>query len=70
MKIGDMIYGSFPGVDTYLERVGLRRYCVRIRDNKTDEVLRKVQLLDYGKRDALRRVEQLAREVIAQRTAA
>lgn len=70
MKIGDMIYGSFPGVNTYLERVGLRRYCVRIRDDKTEELLRKVQLLDFSKRDALHRVEQLAREVIAQRAAA
>lgn len=69
MKIGDMIYGAFPGLDTFVERVGVRHYCVRIRDDNSGELLRKVQLFDYGKREALRAAERLARDVINARAA-
>lgn len=69
MKIGDMIYGAFPGLDTFVEKIGARRFVIRVRDERSGELLEKLQVMDYSKREALAAAEKMALDIIAARAA-
>lgn len=69
MKNGDVIYGAFPGIDTFIEKVGPRQFMIKARCDYSGELLGKLHVIDYGKKQALRRAEQMAREIIAARSA-
>ena len=53
MKIGDEIYGCYPGLDLFTEKTGARNWVIRLRDERSGNLLDKRILIDYSKSQAL-----------------
>ena len=53
MKIGDQIYGCYPGLDLFTEKTGAKSWVIRLRYARTGDLLDKRILIDYTKAQAM-----------------
>jgi predicted acetyltransferase len=53
MKIGDQIYGCYPGLDLFTEKTGAKSWVIRLRNERNGALLDKRILIDYTKTEAL-----------------
>jgi len=60
MKIGDQIYGCYPGIDLFTEKTGAKSWVIRLRNERTGDLLDKRVLIDYTKTEALAVAKHMA----------
>ena len=60
MKIGDTVYGCVRDIDIFTEKLGYKRFIIRLRNEQTGELWDKKQVIGYSLKEALTIAEAMA----------